>query len=83
MHPKSNAFSGTPPKLVGALIRRHKRYTKGIAKLYKWQGKLGGKSAENRRALDQMARRGNPNDIRGKGHRNKIKRALEILTINY
>ena len=64
-------------------LERHKPYTEGIAKLYEWQGKLGGKSAENRRALDQMARRGNPNDIRGKGHRNKIKRALEILTINY
>ena len=32
--PKSNAFSGTPPKLVGALIKGNKPYTKGIAKVY-------------------------------------------------
>ena len=36
MHPKKHAFSGTPPKLVGALIRRHKPYTKGIARVYEW-----------------------------------------------
>ena len=46
--PKSNAFSGTPPKLVGALIKGKKPYTKGIAKLYEWQGKLGGKSPSTR-----------------------------------
>ena len=37
MHPKKHAFSGTPPKLVGALIRRHKPYTKGIARVYEWR----------------------------------------------
>jgi hypothetical protein len=48
MHPKKHAFSGTPPKLVGALIKGNKPYTKGIAKVYEWQGKLGGKSPSTR-----------------------------------
>jgi hypothetical protein len=33
---------------VGALIKGNKPYTKGIAKVYEWQGKLGGKSPSTR-----------------------------------
>ena len=68
-------------KLVGALIKGHRPYTKGIAKLY---DRVGENSAENRRALDQMARGKKTRMTFGVMNiETKIKRALEILTINY
>jgi hypothetical protein len=66
---------------VGALIKGNKPYTKGIAKVYEWQGKLGGKSPSTR---PDGKRQEDPNDIRGNGQTmNKLTTTKTMIDNNY